>query len=411
MKKTRVAVALALALAIAIPAVAELCTIDAVPAATLLVPYFEVSLKNLHTSKQKETTFFSINNASAAPTLVHVVLWTDMSIPTLAFDLYLTGYDVQTINMDDVFRGDIPGSMSDGCPVDLEDIGPTTLTDGELLDLHDSHIGNQVGGLCLSQRHTDRIARGYVTIDTVSDCSTLFPSDEGYFGNNGAARRNGVATDDNVLWGEYTVFNLKRKYAETEQLVSVEAATANGPFSAGSYTFYGRYVDWDGSDNREPLVYSWGTRYWNQTKGTASRVVVWRDSGFAQQPFECNFSPGDFWYPLGQEQIMMFDEQEQSTEVFGVPVPFPAETQQVRVGSNLLPSPYGAGWLFLNLGINGQPLQSYVTVRHTILNRKLRSRVAGNALFGFVPNVDERDTGFQGCPAAPDFSPARRTDR
>ncbi|HJO03511.1 MAG TPA: hypothetical protein QGG47_06030 [Acidobacteriota bacterium] len=95
MRKTRVAVALAVALAIAIPAVAELCTIDAVPAATLLLPYFEVNLKNLETSKQKETTFFVINNAAAAPALSHVVLWTDMSIPTLAFDVYLTGYDVQ----------------------------------------------------------------------------------------------------------------------------------------------------------------------------------------------------------------------------------------------------------------------------------------------------------------------------
>ena len=95
MRKTRVAVALTVALAIAIPAVAELCTIDAVPAATLLLPYFEVNLKKLDSTQQKESTLFSINNASAAPTIAHVVLWTDMSIPALAFDVFLTGYDVQ----------------------------------------------------------------------------------------------------------------------------------------------------------------------------------------------------------------------------------------------------------------------------------------------------------------------------
>ncbi len=400
MRKTRVAVALTVALAIAIPAVAELCTIDAVPAATLLLPYFEVNLKKLDSTQQKESTLFSINNASAAPTIAHVVLWTDMSIPALAFDVFLTGYDVQTIYMDDLFRGDIPGFMSDGC---VGQPDTTTLTDGELLDLRDSHIGNQVGGLCLSQRHTDQIARGYVTIDSVNNCSTLFPGDSGYFGSGG------VATDDNVFWGEYTVFNTKRKYAETEQLVSVEAAapfgtsTTDTTFGPGSYTFYGRYVDWDGSDNREPLVSPWGARYWNQGRSnTASQVVVWRDSGFEQQPFECNFSPGDFWYPLSQEKILMYDEEELVAEVFGVPVPFPAETQQVRVGSNLLPTPYSVGWLYLDLGVGGQPLQSHVTVRHAFVHKKARSRVAGIG----GPLLSDNGDGivFQGCPAAPDFS-------
>ena len=401
MRKTRIAVASTVALAIAIPAVAELCTIDAVPSATLLLPYFEVNLKNINSSKQKETTFFVINNASAAPTIAHVVLWTDMSIPTLAFDIFLTGYDVQAVNMDDLFRGDIPGSMSDSCG---DFGGQTTLTNGELSDLRDSHIGNQVGGFCLSQRHTDQIARGYVTIDNATGCSTLFPGDSGYFGSSG------VASNDNMLWGEYTVLNLKRKYAETEHLVSVEAGSS-GDFTDGSYTFYGRYVDWDGSDNREPLVSPWGARYqFVQSKSTASQIVVWRDSGIAQQPFECNFSPGDFWYPLGQEQIVMFNESEDNTEVFGVPVPFPAETQQVRVGSNLLPTPFSFGWIFMNLGVSGQPLQSHVTMRHVITNKKMRSRVAGDALISNVTN-DILNSGFQGCPTAPDFSAPTRTGK
>lgn len=51
------------------PATAELCSIDAVPAATLLLPYFEVDLD----SSDGVTTLFSINNAEAAPALAHVV--------------------------------------------------------------------------------------------------------------------------------------------------------------------------------------------------------------------------------------------------------------------------------------------------------------------------------------------------
>ena len=53
------------------PAAAAICTVDAVPAATLLLPYFEVDLANPSGTQ----TLFSINNASATAVLVHVVIW------------------------------------------------------------------------------------------------------------------------------------------------------------------------------------------------------------------------------------------------------------------------------------------------------------------------------------------------
>src|SRR3954470_13437399 len=87
-------------------AVAKTCTLDVVPAATLLLPYFEVDLK----SPAGPTTLMSINNAGDRAALAHVVLWTDLGVPTLAFDLYLTGYDVQTLNLRDVFAGRLPGT-------------------------------------------------------------------------------------------------------------------------------------------------------------------------------------------------------------------------------------------------------------------------------------------------------------
>lgn len=71
------------------PAAALICTIDDVPAATLLLPYFEVDLSN----PNGVTTWFSVNNASPKAVLAHVVIWSDLSVPVLGFDVYLTGYD------------------------------------------------------------------------------------------------------------------------------------------------------------------------------------------------------------------------------------------------------------------------------------------------------------------------------
>jgi hypothetical protein len=66
MKKIISCFALAGILALGGSAIAEIGTVDDVPAATLLLPYFEVDLDN----PAGVTTLFSINNASAAPALV-----------------------------------------------------------------------------------------------------------------------------------------------------------------------------------------------------------------------------------------------------------------------------------------------------------------------------------------------------
>ncbi|MBV8200992.1 MAG: hypothetical protein JOZ15_10265, partial [Acidobacteria bacterium] len=81
MKKTALSLALLGLLALGGQAGAVICTIDAVPAATLLLPYFEVDLNN----PNGLTTLFSVNNASATAVLVHVVIWSDLSVPVLDF--------------------------------------------------------------------------------------------------------------------------------------------------------------------------------------------------------------------------------------------------------------------------------------------------------------------------------------
>src|SRR5262249_21404880 len=51
------------------------------PAATLLLPYFQVDLNN----PNGVTTLFSIANASPDPQLAHVVIWSDLSVHVIDF--------------------------------------------------------------------------------------------------------------------------------------------------------------------------------------------------------------------------------------------------------------------------------------------------------------------------------------
>src|SRR5690349_18635666 len=103
MKRTVLCLALLGLLALGGQAIAEICTVDDVPAATVLLPYFEVDLDD----PNGITTLFSINNASATAVLAHVVVWSDLSVPVLDFNVYLTGYDVQSINLRDILVGGI----------------------------------------------------------------------------------------------------------------------------------------------------------------------------------------------------------------------------------------------------------------------------------------------------------------
>ena len=92
------------------PAHAVIGTLDNVPGATLLLPYFEVDPDN----SRGMTTLFTVRNASAGPVVAHVTLWTNLSIPVLSFEIYLTGYDSEAVNLYDVFvLGNLPITAPD----------------------------------------------------------------------------------------------------------------------------------------------------------------------------------------------------------------------------------------------------------------------------------------------------------
>ena len=342
-----------------------LCTIDDVPAATLLLPYFEVDLDD----PAGVTTLFSVNNASATAVLAHVVVWSDLSVPVLDFNIYLTGYDVQSINMRDILAGSLPQTASAGQdPGDTispqgdfsQDINfascsgqlpPPQLNANFIAHLENSLTGvgsSLFGGLCAGVNHGDNIARGYVTVDTVNNCTLRFPGDAGYF--------TGDITFQNVLWGDYFYVNSAENFAQGETLVHVQADPT--AFMAGDYTFYGRYNAWTALDGREPLATTFATRYLDGGAfDGGTTLLVWRDSKTDVDPFTCGTLPSPF--PLSQNQIVIFDEEENpdvptTTPVSPQPpgeslIPFPWETQRTKVNGPDFPVPFEFGWLYLNL--------------------------------------------------------------
>src|SRR6476469_10699082 len=113
MKTQRLLLAFALVLVFgAIPLVAQVTAphndMNDLPGATLLMPYFQVDRQNT----SGWTTVMSVNNASATAILGHVTIWSDLSVPVFAFDIYLTGYDSQAIDIRAVINGTLPRTAS-----------------------------------------------------------------------------------------------------------------------------------------------------------------------------------------------------------------------------------------------------------------------------------------------------------
>jgi len=308
MKKTALCLALLGLLALGGQALAVICTIDEVPAATLLLPYFEVDLGDVN----GQNTLFSINNASATAVLAHVVVWSDLSVPVLDFNVYLTGYDVQTISLRDILvNGKLPQTASAGqdspgaTPNDKyspkgafsQDINfascngllpPPTLPSNFISHLQLSLTGQAspvLSGRCAGRAFGDNIARGYVTVDTVNNCTLRFPGDAGYFSSD--------VTFQNVLWGDYFYVNQTASFADGNTLVHIESSLTNPETTvSGQYTFYGRYVGWTAADHREPLSTNFAVRFLNGgVFSGGTDIIAWRDSKVNQAPFTCPVNP------------------------------------------------------------------------------------------------------------------------
>ena len=357
---------LCLLLSTTAPAGAGMCDLDADPAATLLLPYFQVDLDN----PAAGNTIFTINNAWSEPALAHVTFWTDWSHPTIDFDIFLTGYDVQQVNLADIFAtGNLPitGDLQsdpfdlvsphggyrpngglitqshpewDGSFTDCANFFPfyvNPLIQGTNFErLVDGHTGQPISSAdnaCFGSDLGDDVARGYITIDSVNRCSVEFPSeqDEGYFESGGM----GIANNANQLWGDWIYVDRQNGFAHGDSLVHIEAldgfdalgdGTADPAVSdpANGYTFYARYST-AGEDNREPLGTTWGTRYLNNDLFApgGTQLTVWRDSTFDESDGDLGYacgSPldddaGPSWHPMNESLVLAFDEYENAIDL------------------------------------------------------------------------------------------------
>ncbi len=422
-----------LVLAGAPPGAAEIGTLDAVPAATLLLPYFEVDLKDV----QGMRTLITVMNTSDQPVIAHFTLWTDLGVVSTGWNAYLTGFDSLRVDLAALFfagtvpptsHNDIgvspvgdyslssnaetgvgPGSASCNGQLPLPPLPPSFLD-----HIRFAHTGQPspifFGGLCGGRNLGDNVARGSLTIDVVRSCVLDHPGDGGYFVNGGA----GAATNQNVLVGDYVFLDPANQRAEGGPLVHIEASSTDPRTQPGRYTFYARASG--GADNREPL----GTHYWLPYTAPdggpeSTRILYWRDPKRTISPFSCALTwPSPF--PLANNQIAIFDEQENvdvpETSPFSPPVPgtsvvaFPAAAGEVTLDGPDFPVAMASGWMLLNLNstvvgsaVPFEPLlQSWVHVQISGPGTTL-SGTDASLLF---TAADDQDRLLPNCDGAPD---------
>ena len=350
------------------------CDISVMPAATLLVPYFEVDIA----AAGGQTTILTVTNTSSLPQSIRITLWTDFAYPVIDFPVYLTGYDVQNVDLFDVIaRGLI--APDSGTGFDVSPVGDLSAEDNPLLqeatcvDLPTRvptvyvermvsaftqgkvpPIGSVQGCSGIGGLHAN--AMGYVTIDVVGVCSASLPTDQTYFSSE--------IRYDNVLMGDYVQVDGPNHAAQGTPMVHIRAIPEGNTQAARSATnlpntFYGRYQPAASrtSDARQPLPSTFAAR-WIAGGPTAFDTFykVWREVPTSSNAV-CSAYAEAGRAPV--VEIVRFDEEENpqagAPTVPILPIPFEVElpaTALISSSSELIPpvgGPDVAGWLYFNL--------------------------------------------------------------
>jgi hypothetical protein len=359
------------------------CDIKVGPAATLLLPYFEVDVSG--TSGQ--TTLFTITNVSRYPEIAHVTLWTDWAFPVLTFNLFLTGYDVQAINLADVLVNRViappngttsaaaQGTLSTATNPNLRATSGGGASPGlvpasimtavrEALTIGVFHPPGTSSCRPIGGTHANAI--GYATIDVVASCSDRMPLDATYY--------TADLLFDNVLIGDYQQIganpagtNVRRTFdAAGNPMVHIRAIPEGG--GAGSivatalpYTFYDRYTPsaMRTIDRRQPLPSTFAARYIQGGRSLfETNQTIWRE-GTTGPGASCDSYHDN--EPLNIGEIIRFDEHENPTTLGTCfieacsPPTLPATSSSNTRDSQypfLLGTDVG-GWLYMNLNNGG----------------------------------------------------------
>jgi hypothetical protein len=377
------------------------CDVTVGPAATLLLPYFEVDFVN-----RVQNTLFTITNVTRLPQIAHVTIWTDWSFPVLSFNIYLTGYDVQGISVQDILTGTIAnprgtgpttaqtqpsgvgplsagftanpnfagGGASINCSGQPGSLNPVlvanlrrALTTGVYNLGGSAACPNAVGGV-----HANAI--GYVTIDVVSNCTSRLATDPLYYTND--------LLFDNVLIGDY------------QQLGPPPAGTTAASFDAGSnamvhiravpegggagskvatalpYTFYDRYTPATNrtSDRRQPLPSTFAARFvqgGTPVSPFSPLSVYWTNLNIWREGFGSgSCSDATASATMNVAEVVRFDEHE-NPFTFGsdslLSRPRLPATSATSSSNPLYPAMVSSdlgGWFYLNLNNGGSTTYS-----------------------------------------------------
>lgn len=395
----RIRTVLALVLALfAVPATAKLGTIDQVPAATLLYPYFEVDT----TSPQGVNTVLTLQNTSASAGLVNVTLWTDYGLPTMHFLVYLTGFDAETFNMRDLLNRSVPltadagddpqDQISPKGPIsqDINFPGTTGFREFGGAFSHNiiaAHTGqasiDYFGGMCGARNFGDGIARGYVTIDDVNGQIDSTPADPNYVVDAGLLGAR------NIYAGSYVVLDPAHGRVYADGAVPVEASYADPLVTTpGNITFYGRFHGMNAGDKREPLPTAWAGRFATDRTDMDS----WRDPGVPLAPFACGGAPAGL--PSGQHFVTGYAAD---GSVTGSPVGNLFPFVEGKTAGSALGLVQSVGWLFVNLN------QSAGVIRQSWLSfRQIPSAAPTNGRMGYsVPGIQLGNAAYGDDPTNP----------
>jgi hypothetical protein len=360
------------------------CDIAVMPAATLLVPYFEVALYEPPATAR--TTVFTVTNVTRMPQIAHVTLWTDWAYPALTFNIFLTGYDVQSINLYDVLvRGVIaPGSgtsseTDEGARSLDNDANPNFASNAGFTCAHlpgaipaslledvrktlTTGLTSACGTARVGGNHPS-YATGYVTIDVTSLCSPTLPTSASYYTTE--------ILFDNALTGDVIQVDPKGNHAGGSPMVHIRAVPEGG--GAGSfpgtrlpYTFYDRLTPGQARtiDRRQPLPSRFSARVLSDgLQSFFTDIVLWREAVTGADA-SCDQYKANFGMTLAE--TIRFDEHENPAVISRTsPIPeaidfTPRAPAAARLNSGGLQFPGRptatndlGGWLFINANNGG----------------------------------------------------------
>ena len=363
----------AIALA-ASPSHAAICALDPVPAASLLIPYFEVG-SDCTVGSPDPTTTFVLTNTSRNSVLARVTVWSNAGVPGLSFDIYLKGYDRQDVDLRRVLcdgwlpstgAGVLPGpgplsqpavnftscnataNAAGGAPVYGGD-GAISAADTNALrtGLRGQPLPNSPGN-CIAIPNGRDSAEGYLTIDAVTRCGAISPGAPGFDAD--------LATS-NVLIASAVLLDNDDNASVHIPAIALEAPGANELGTSTSF-YAGNGIA--SAARREPLPGAWQVEA-GPAGFTDAELIVWRAPPGPGAAFVCTAGPS--WHPLqtandtGYASRGVFHVLDDGRALATLRLaPFPRRAQRV-VAREELPELAGVagGWSWMNLASGHTP--------------------------------------------------------